>query len=411
MSGSFTEIGISAELAKGLGKAGITVPTPIQSAVIPQALAGKDIIGQSPTGSGKTFAYLLPLLQRLDPASRDLQVVILAPTHELAMQIYHQIGQLAKDSCLPVAAAPIIGKVNINRQIEALKSRPQVIVGSSGRILELIQKRKINSQTVRAIVLDEADKLLDDANVNGVRAVIKTTMKDRQLLLFSATITPAALQRAKEFAHEPVIVAPAVHEVPHDIEHLYFVAEQRDKIEVLRKLAVHLNLEKALAFINQSDAVETMVAKLNYHGLAAAGIYGTAGKSDRQKALKDFRDGNVRLLVASDLAARGLDITGVSYVISLEMPDDPAAYLHRVGRTGRAGQSGVAISIFTPKEAALVGKLERTLNIKLSPRYIAKGKIFDSVPKAAKNPKQKEIINVRGFLNRWDLPGIMSFGL
>ncbi|MDT8903603.1 DEAD/DEAH box helicase [Anaeroselena agilis] len=383
MGDLFAGIGINEALARGLGKAGITRPTGIQAEVIPLALFGKDVIGQSATGTGKTLAYLLPLLQKIETAKRETQAIVLAPTHELAMQIYHQSEALSQNAGLPVTAAPIIGQVNIARQIDMLKGKPHIIIGSSGRILELIQKRKINAQTIKTIIIDEADRLLDDMNWASVKAVIKTTMRDRQMLLFSATMTPAALERAKEVMRDPeVIAANGQTEIPSDISHMYFVCEPRVKFELLRKLAAHLNVEQALVFINQSEAIETTVMKLNYHGLTAAGIYGTAGKADRQKALEDFRSGKVRLLVASDLAARGLDIPGVKYVFNLELPEDPQIYLHRVGRTGRAGQSGTAISLVTGKEIELIAKLEKVLRIKLTSKDLLSGKVVDSRPPA-----------------------------
>ncbi|MDR3590805.1 MAG: DEAD/DEAH box helicase [Negativicutes bacterium] len=392
MSDLFAGIGITEPLVTGLAKAGITVPTEIQTEAIPKVLSGRDVIGQAPTGTGKTLAYLLPLFQKVDPAKREMQAMILAPTHELAMQIFRQIETLANDSGLAVTAAAVIGQVNIARQAEALKEKPHIIVGSSGRILELIQKRKINSQTIRTIVVDEADRLLDDANWASVKAVVKTTLKDRQMLLFSATITPAALVRAKELLQDPEVIAVKTRsEVPTDISHMYFLAEQRDKIEVLRKLATQLNVGRALVFINQSEAIETTVAKLNYHGLTATGLHGTAVKTDRQKALEDFRSGRVRLLVASDLAARGLDISGVEYVFNLELAEDPQIYLHRVGRTGRAGQRGTAVTIATGKEAALIAKIEKMLKIRIEAKQMLRGKILDRVPPAgpSKRPAMK----------------------
>ncbi|HWQ61296.1 MAG TPA: DEAD/DEAH box helicase [Negativicutes bacterium] len=381
MSDLFTGLGINEALSAGLGKTGITAPTGIQTEVIPLALFGKDVIGQSATGTGKTLAYLLPLFQKIEASKRETQAIILAPTHELAMQIYHQSESLAKNAGLPVTAAPIIGQVNIARQIDMLKGKPHIIVGSSGRILELIQKRKINTQTIKTIIIDEADRMLDDMNWASVKAVVKTTMRDRQMMFFSATITPAALARAGELTRDPQLVAiKGQLEVPADISHMYFVCEQREKIEVLRKLAAHLNGEQALVFINQSEAIEATVMKLNYHGLTAAGIYGTAVKADRHKALADFRSGKVQLLVASDLAARGLDIPGVAYVFNLELPEDPQLYLHRVGRTGRAGQSGTAISLITRKETELIAKFAKVLKIRLVAKHLLKGKIVDTAP-------------------------------
>lgn len=378
MSEAFVKIGILAPLAAGLGKAGIDAPTGIQTKVIPVSLLGKDIIGQSATGTGKTLAYLLPLFQKIDTSKREMQVMILAPTHELAIQIQRQIEMLSKNSGFPVTSTPIIGNVNIARQIEKLKEKPHIIVGSSGRILELIQKRKITSQTIKTIVIDEADRLLDDKNVDSVKAVLKTTLKERQIMLFSATITPKTLEIAKGIMHEPevITVTEEFGDRP-DISHMYFVAEQRDKIEVVRKMVRLVNAERALVFINKSDDIEETTEKLVYHGLKAAGIHGSSVKGDRKKSLEDFRKGKIQLLVASDVAARGLDIVDVDYVFNLDMPEDPQVYLHRVGRTGRAGKSGIAISIVTKQEVALIHKYEKMLKLNIAAKQMDHGKIFD----------------------------------
>lgn len=374
MTNKFEELGLSQQLVKALGKAGINEPTPIQQQVIPLAMDGKDIIGQSPTGTGKTLAYLLPLFQKIDSSKREMQALILAPTHELSIQIQRQADLLAANSGLPVTSAPIIGNVNIMRQIEKLREKPHIIVGSGGRILELIQKKKINAATIKTIVLDEADRLLDDQNIDSIKAVIKTTMRDRQMLLFSATITPAASARARELMNRPEIVAAAGQDrVAPGIEHLYIIADQRDKMEALRKLARIIQGERGLVFVNKSEEIEVTVAKLNYLGLRAAGIHGSSVKTDRKKALEDFRAGRIQLLVASDVAARGLDIPGVDYIFNLDLPEDPQVYLHRAGRTGRAGREGIAVSIVNQREAASISKIEKDLQISIAARQITRG--------------------------------------
>jgi superfamily II DNA/RNA helicase len=345
MEKDFEQLGVMAPLLQGISKAGISEPTSIQHEVIPKALEGKDIVGQSPTGTGKTLAYLLPLFQKINTSKRETQALILAPTHELAIQIQRQIELLTHNSSLPVTAAPIIGDVNIMRQIDKLKEKPHIITGSSGRILELVKKKKINTQTIKTIVLDEVDRLLDDNNIENVKAVIKTTQKDRQLMAFSATIPQSTLTRVLELMSNPIkiLLAQDVEANKPAIEHIYFLADQRDKFEVVRKIVQAMSIERALVFINRSVDLELTVDKLVYHGLAAAGIHGSFSKEDRKKAMDGFRNGKLQLLVASDLAARGLDIPGVDFVINLDLPEDPAIYLHRVGRTGRAGKSGVAI--------------------------------------------------------------------
>ena len=376
---SFSNLGLSAPLTAALHKAGLTVPTAIQSEVLPLVLAGRDIVAQSATGTGKTLAYLLPLFTKIDTARRENQAIILAPTHELAIQIQRQIELLAQNAGLAVTSVPLIGNANITRQIDKLKERPHIVVGSSGRILELIQKKKITAQTVKTIILDEADRLMDDHNHESVKAVIKTTMKDRQVLLFSATITPQTRERAAAFLTDAAVVTvkEQATAVVSAINHLYFICEQRDKVEMLRKIVHSTKLKQALVFINRSEDLELTAAKLNFHGLKAAALHGTFVQADRKKSLEDFRSGRVQLLVASDIAARGLDIPGMEYIFNLDLPEEPQVYLHRVGRTGRAGQTGTAISIISQREINLIKYYEKTLKIAIKAKQIAYGKITD----------------------------------
>ncbi|MCO1602883.1 DEAD/DEAH box helicase [Desulfosporosinus nitroreducens] len=375
---TFNQLGLDESLVNALKLQGIVEPTAIQEQAIPFILTGKDVLGQSETGTGKTLAYLLPIFQKIDILKRETQAMILTPTHELAIQIQREMETLSKNSGLDITSTAIIGNVNIARQIEKLKQKPHIIVGSSGRILELIQKKKIVAQTIKTIVLDEADRLLDENNAHHVKSVIKTTLSRTQLLLFSATLPPTTYQRASELLKTPevirvtdkIMIAPTV-------EHMFFLAEQRDKVEVLRKLIRIIIPTRALIFINKSEEIEKMVEKLNFHGLDAEGIYGGANKIERKKAMDDFRSGKSTLLVASDLASRGLDIKGITHVFNLDLPEDPQLYLHRVGRTGRAGNRGVAISIANAKEVSYLRRLETSFEIKFSPKEMLQGKIVD----------------------------------
>ena len=378
MTISFNQLGLDESLVAALKQEKIVEPTAIQEQTIPLILENRDIVGQSETGTGKTLAYLLPIFQKIDTQKRENQAMILTPTHELAIQIQREIEILAKNSGLAVTSTAIIGNVNITRQVEKLKEKQHIIVGSSGRIFELIQKKKISSQTIKTIVLDEADRLLDENNSQVVKAVIKTTLSRTQLLLFSATLPQATMQRASEFLKNPEIVriTDKIMIAP-TITHIYFLAEQRDKIEVLRKLIRMVLPTRALIFINRSEEIEKMVERLKFHGLEATGLYGGANKVDRRKAMDDFKTGKISLLVASDLAARGLDIKGITHIFNLDLPEDPQLYLHRVGRTGRAGESGLAISIVTSKEVSYIKRLENTFEIRISPKEMFQGKIVD----------------------------------
>jgi superfamily II DNA/RNA helicase len=375
----FQELGLKGSITNGLNKMGITIPTDIQTKVIPMALENKDIVGQSKTGTGKTLAYLLPIFQKIDIEKREMQALVLAPTHELAMQIYKTIELLAANSEYKATTAVIIGNANIDRQIENLRQKPHIIVGSAGRVLELIKKKKIAAHTIKTIVIDEADRLLDEHNIEGVKAVIKTTLKERQLLLFSATLSKETIEVAKSIMKEPEIIKVESKEgVNPNIEHLYFTCDQRDKFETLRKLIRSAEPERAIVFINRSEDIENITNKLQYHKIKAEGIHGSNIKTDRKKSMEAFRAGRINVLVASDIAARGLDINDVSHIFNLDLPEDPKDYLHRVGRTARAGKSGIALSIASnEKELGLIKKYEKMYNIQIIKKDIYKGKITD----------------------------------
>ena len=385
MNVTFNQLGLDESIVNALQLQGIVEPTAIQEQAIPFILAGRDVLGQSETGTGKTLTYLLPIFQKIDTLKKETQAMILTPTHELAIQIKREIETLAKDSGLNVTSTAIIGNVNITRQIEKLKQKQHIIVGSSGRILELIQKKKIIAQTIKTIVIDEADRLFDENNSTLVKSVIKTTLSRTQLLLFSATLPAMTFQRASELLKTPevirvtdrIMIAPTV-------EHMFFLAEQRDKVEVLRKLIRMIIPTRALIFINKSEEVQKMVESLKFHGLEAEGIYGGANKAERKKAMDDFRSGKSTLLVASDLAARGLDIKGITHIFNLDLPEDPQLYLHRVGRTGRAGERGITISIVTSKEISYLKKLESMFEIQISYKDMLQGKIIDQRKKMLK---------------------------
>ncbi|HRU42220.1 MAG TPA: DEAD/DEAH box helicase, partial [Candidatus Diapherotrites archaeon] len=251
MINTFDELGLDERLVEGLKKQGITEPTPIQADTIQLALENKDIVGQSPTGSGKTLAFLLPIFQRVDAGKRENQAIVLEPTHELVMQIENQAKLLSANSGIAVTSAAVIGEVNITRQIEKLREKPNIIIGSAGRVLELIKRRKINAQTVRTIVIDEGDRMLDEHNLGTVREVIKTTLRDRQLMIFSATIGEKTLSTVRELMKDPQVVRIEDRgKISPDIRHIYLVTEKRDKIEVLRKLAASIKPERAIVFIN-----------------------------------------------------------------------------------------------------------------------------------------------------------------
>lgn len=370
------------ELAGALLKQGVEEPTDIQKESIPLVIGRKDIIASSETGSGKTLAYLLPLFMMMDKDVKNPQAIVVAPTHELAVQVHKQAELLVKNSESYgwIEPAVLIGGANMQRQLEKIKRKPRIIIGSAGRILEIIRMKKMTSHFVKTIVIDEADRLLDAHSIEHMRSLIKTTLKDRQIVLFSASIEKSTLNAAQEFLRDPVVVdVRSKDKLPMSIEHICFQLEQRDKIKVLRKIVHSEKITKAIVFLSNPDneSIDTTAEKLNYHGIKSAAIYGDVQKHDRRQALLDFREGRAVLLIASDLAARGLDFKGLTHVINYDMPESPEIYLHRAGRCGRMGEKGVCISLITPREKEYINKMERSFHINIKEKIMSFGNISD----------------------------------
>lgn len=406
MNDTFKSLGLPDAIIKGLIRQGIESPTPIQQQAILAMLSGQDVLGQSETGSGKTLAYLCPVFAAVDSQKRQAQAIILTPTHELAAQVYKQAELLEKNSRLGVKCALIIGSASMTRQMEKLKEKPHIIIGSYGRILDLIQKKKINAQGVKTIVIDEADRMLDEKNRDGVQAVIKTTLRDRRLALFSASFSDETIAYIKSLCKPDLVILRSgqTGKMPVSISHMYIVADRREKFIVLRKLLAGEKPQKAIVFINNTENIEVIVDKLNHHGIAADGIYGGAYKTKRQNAIEDFRQGRIHVLVASEIGARGLDVSGVTHIINLDIPEEPVFYLHRAGRCGRQGQAGRAISIVTPNECRLIHKYEKAWSILFTEMEMSYGslvavkkekKTLSSTKKTSRQPADTK--EVKGF--------------
>lgn len=376
---TFNDLNLDSNIIEGLKKQGITKPTAIQAAAIKPALENKDVIGEAFTGSGKTLAYLLPIFHKIDTSKREMQAIILAPTHELALQIEAQIKLLAQNSDAPVTSFSVIGDVNIHNQIKKLKEiKPHIIVGSTGRILDLIRKKKITAHTIKTIVIDEADNLLDPKRSQITKDIIKTTMRDRQLMVFSASIKPETLLTAERLMKEPVIIkSEEKPEINPNIKHMLFVCDRRDKFETLRKIIVAEKPKKAIVFVNSNEDIEMTTAKLNFHSKDCFAINGHISKEDRKLAIESFRKGDIKILVSSDVTARGLDVEGVTHVFHLDLPLKLNEYLHRAGRTARGNNSGVSIAIATEKQLNIIKKYEKEFKIKFENKRVFGGKIED----------------------------------
>lgn len=364
---NFIELGVSENLADVLKKQGIENPMPVQAAVIPKILGGGNLVAQAPTGTGKTLAYLLPVLQGLDAASRDVQAVILAPTYELAMQIAGIARELAQGAGLGIKVQGLIGGANIARQMDKLKDKPQLIVGSAGRILELAQKNKLKLHNVKMLVLDEFDRLFDDQNIDNTAAVVRLLPAERQVVLVSATAPKKALERADFLQHPEVIKVEEDSAAQDRRENLYRMTPFRNKVETVRHLARRLEVKRGLVFINKVFDAERILAQLRYEGFMVGTLLGHNNKQARQKAVADFKAGRIKLLLSTDLAARGLDIPDVDYVFNLDLPENAQVYLHRAGRTARAGAKGTVITLADNKEAYKLAQLEKKLGIEFKP--------------------------------------------
>ncbi|MFY4776395.1 DEAD/DEAH box helicase [Metabacillus sp. RGM 3146] len=357
-------------------KSGFSLFTSIQEQAIPQILEKKDVIAQSPTGTGKTLAYLLPVLDKLDPEIKQIQAVILASSHELVMQILEEIQKWTEGSELK--GASFIGGANLKRQLEKLKKNPQIAVGTPGRIHELIKMKKMKMHQVKTVVIDEGDQLLVPAHIQTVKQIIKSTLSERQVLLFSATLPEETEQAARELMKDPEIIkVDQMDSKQLQAEHMYVVCEQREKLAMLEKI-VRANPVKTLAFIKDIGNLTVASEKLEYDRIPVGVLHSDSGKQEREAALKGFRSGKHSLLLATDLAARGLDIKELQQVIHADFPSDIEQYIHRSGRTGRLGSesNGTVISIVTEREERELKKFARELKLTLGKKTIYHGKIM-----------------------------------
>lgn len=369
---TFRDLGVSEALIEVLADKNIKAPTPIQQQAIPKILVGTDILGVAPTGTGKTLAYLLPILMQLDKERREAQAVVLAPTYELAMQITTEARDLSQKADLGIRVQGLIGGANIARQIDKLKEKPQLVVGSAGRILELARKGKLKLTGVRFLVLDEFDRLLDDQNDMMTADVVKLLPQDRQALMFSATDPKKERERASFLGHPELIEIEQSAEEIAACHHYFVTVPFREKIERVRKLTRSLPIERGLVFINRTFAAEQTLAKLRYEGIRAESLLGKDAKQSRQSAIAAIKGGRAQLLLSTDLAARGLDIPAVDYVINLDFPESAQVYQHRAGRTARAGHQGAVITLIDFKEAVKLEQLGKKLGIE-----------FERLPRAA----------------------------
>jgi len=364
---SFDQFDFHPNLCRGLEAAGFTEARPIQAETIPACLEGRDVMGLAQTGTGKTAAFALPILQRLlEEPGRGPLVLILAPTRELAIQINEEIRLLAK--FVDIESTTLFGGVPIGSQLRALKRDPEILVGCPGRVLDLLQQRKLDLGGVDTLVLDEADHMFDMGFLPDLKRILKALPKDRQNLLFSATMPKEIRSLASRILDRPHVVELAPSAPAERIEHGIFETDPSRKRGLLEKVLAEDDCGSAIVFTRTKHRAKRMAQQLDRQGLRAVSLQGNMSQSQRDRAMSGFREGRFDVLVATDIAARGIDVAGVDYVINFDVPNTAETYTHRIGRTGRSGAAGKAITFVTSEDRAWVRDTERMLGSAL-PRF------------------------------------------
>ncbi|MDZ4784463.1 MAG: DEAD/DEAH box helicase [bacterium] len=384
MNETFSDLGLKPEIVSALAKLSITSPTAIQISAIPALLKRNNTYLQAETGTGKTLAYLLPLYCRIDPTVGNAQVIVVVPTHELAIQIQRQCLELSLLSQLPIRILLLIGGTSRERQLEKLKKKPHIIIGSPGRIRELIEDRKLKSHIVHSIVIDEADRLITSENLSSLQTIINSTPKDRSLILVSATESSECTKAIATICPDMKRIKTGKASVNSSIEHFYLICQEREKTEMIRKLIHAMTPTRSMIFVHKNDSAEILALKLAHHKMKVIDIHSAQEKEDRKKAMDQIRSGKVDVLIASDLAARGLDIKEVTHVFNFDVPSLSDAYLHRVGRTGRAGAAGVAVTLISGHQERLIPQYSKDLGIIMTEITLREGNVFAVEKKSIK---------------------------
>ncbi|NCC77909.1 MAG: DEAD/DEAH box helicase, partial [Clostridia bacterium] len=336
----------------------------IQKAAIPLLLAGRDLIGQAQTGTGKTAAFGLPLLQRIVPRNQGVQALVLVPTRELAIQVAEAIRSYGQQ--LEVAVLAIYGGQSYQQQLRSLRQGVGVLVATPGRLLDLTRQGSLNLETVRSVVLDEADEMLSMGFVEDIEQIFEQIPAQRQTMLFSATISKRVLELSARYLREPETVSITPKQLTGiSIKQRYYLVNQQDKVPALTRLFEMETIDSAIIFVRTRIGTGELANQLTARGFAAEALNGDLSQDARIQVLNRYRNGQVRVLVATDVAARGLDIDDISHVFNFDLPDDPEVYVHRVGRTGRAGREGTAISLLTPKDRWQLRRIEDYTRFKL----------------------------------------------
>jgi superfamily II DNA/RNA helicase len=357
MQQSFSKLGVSARISRTLSERGFQQPFPIQERVIPDALAGRDVLAKSPTGSGKTLSFAIPILERIEPGARRPAALVLVPTRELATQVAGELEALAPDD---LRVASVYGGVPLAAQAKRARAA-HVLVATPGRLNDLIERKAIELDGVRILVLDEADRMLDMGFKPQVDRIVRRLPRKRQTMFFSATLDSEVGELARAYTHDPSRYEgslPPVHENHEDVEHRFVSVQPDTKIATLAEL-LGGDRGLALVFVRTRRGADRLVRRLSQHGVEAVSLHGDMNQRQRERALARFESGSATTLVATDVAARGLDLVDITHVINFDPPAEHDGYVHRVGRTGRAGRGGVGVTLVLPEQQHDVSRVAR----------------------------------------------------
>lgn len=369
MSG-FQQLHIQENRIKRLALQGILEPVKIQQQAIPAILEGRDVLIEADPGTGKTLAYALPLLERIDFSQKELQAIIIAPTHELAMQILQVLQELVPEDTTWVQAC--MGGGSIKRQIEKLKQKPLVVVGTPGRIVDLKEQKKLKLHKLRQLVIDEIDRYIELEDTAGVEKVLKSVLRDTQKIFASATMPSYAQAWKDKWMNQPVLIKGKSHS---QTQHFYVISEERSKVDMLRRIKHASPGIHGIVFVNENKKLLLALEKLKHVRLDIEALSGELQGQERASALRAFRDKKFSLLLCTDLAARGLDIEGLTHVVNYDLPLQAEHYIHRAGRTGRMGREGTVITLLTPGEQAAFRKLMKKLDLHVEERVLYRGQL------------------------------------
>ncbi len=360
----FGELGLSQPVLQAVSQMGFEAATPIQEQTIPLAMNGQDFIGQAHTGTGKTAAFGIPLAEKIHRKTGKVEALIVTPTRELAVQVAEELNTIGQVK--GVRALPVYGGQDISRQIKSLKNKPQIIVGTPGRLMDHMRRKTIRLENVSTVVLDEADEMLNMGFIDDIEMILQDVPDERQTMLFSATMPKPIQDLARRFMKDPQLIKVKTKEVTVPNTEQYFLeVQEKQKFEVLcRVLDIH-SPKLAIVFVRTKKRVDELSEALSRRGYAAEGIHGDLTQSKRDSVMRNFKRGNTEILVATDVAARGLDIDDISHIFNFDIPQDTDSYVHRIGRTGRLGKTGVAITFATSREIGQLRAIEQTTKRKI----------------------------------------------